>query len=71
MYSCIVCKDRFDDSLEHIREKHDKAHDEYMKEVEQSNYKKPCICGTFPSWFGNELSYEVRCTNCDLLFDED
>lgn len=76
---CIICKKNFKDGWEHIFKMEswpyqfkDKAHADYFKEIEKSNYTKPCFCGgkiINTAW--GENSWEIYCSECGFLYDED
>lgn len=73
-FTCAVCGKDFNDPYEHIIPKNnirDAKHDEYVKALADGNYTKACFCGGHVGWYGNEMSYEVRCNSCDFLYDED
>jgi hypothetical protein len=77
--TCIVCKSEFTDSWKHILKSStygisqikNKPHQDYVDSIVACGYDKPCFCGGKIGTFGSEDRYEVRCTNCDFLYDED
>jgi hypothetical protein len=78
---CLVCGEQFEDGWDHVLKMakedmflvpRDKAHADYMKEVVNSGYKKPCFCGgKIMTRVYSEDSWEISCGDCNFLWDED
>lgn len=84
MFTCKICKEDFKWGWEHVlvpKRKYengsffgfkDEAHEKAADKAGENNYQEPCpFCGSDIRFNGIEDAYEVVCSGCDYMFEED
>lgn len=78
-YSCIVCREGFNDLYEHLAvKKENKEHLGYGEKINKESfddmgiYTIRCFCGGVIHCYGTSPGgWETRCTVCEYIYDED
>lgn len=71
-FTCVVCNEQFTDPYQHYQDKkEDQKHIDYADKLRAEHYTIPCFCdGTIASITVGE-GWEIYCTDCLMVFDED
>lgn len=72
-YTCVVCKTEYTDTYEHVEQtQEDAKHVNYALDIIDAHYTIPCFCdGTIARTTINDEGWEIYCTDCLFIYDED